>query len=90
MARLQSPATANHQSFGRSVRTSLAPPPLLQPMLCTVVYLGASSSVASAAPVGNPAVVERVCDLVDLIRSEDLVVIFFYFEDLLVLRLLKW
>jgi hypothetical protein len=34
-------------------------------------------------------VVEWVGDLVDLIQSEDLVVISFYFEDLFVIWLLK-
>jgi hypothetical protein len=34
-------------------------------------------------------IVEWVGDLVDLIQSEDLVVIFFYFEDLFVIWLLK-
>jgi hypothetical protein len=57
-------------------------------MLCTVLHLGANFFEASTAPVGDLAVVERVGELADLTWSEDLVVIFYYFEDLLVVWML--
>jgi hypothetical protein len=58
-------------------------------MQCTVLHPGASFREAPVAPDGELPLVERVGEPADLIRSEDLVVIFLYFEDLVVIWLLK-
>jgi hypothetical protein len=58
-------------------------------MQCTVLHLDASFTEAPAASADEPPSVEHVGDPVDLIRSKDLAVVFLYFEDLVVIWLLK-
>lgn len=85
VAHLLPPATMHLQTFGRPVQISSAPSPLLQPSQRAVLHQGASSYGASAAPADELTAVERIDNLVDLIRFKHLVVMSVYFEDLFVM-----
>jgi hypothetical protein len=79
-----SPATLHLQISSRPVRISPAPSHCLQPSQRVVLHLDAIFFDASTAPTDELVAVDCFVKLVDLIRSENLIVIVVYFKELFV------